>query len=150
LTGHVLPFILIFNIPNIIPIMNDNYKPQAKIFKALTHPVRLAILNILRSGEECVCHMEAALGYRQAYISQHLMLLREAGLIQDRRDGWNIFYRVTKPEVFDLIDATEEMVGEGSPPGGENPPARKIDPNCPCPRCNPGSNCGSPPISKNG
>jgi DNA-binding transcriptional ArsR family regulator len=150
LTGHVLPFILIFNIPNIIPIMNDNYKPQAKIFKALTHPVRLAILNILRSGEECVCHMEAALGYRQAYISQHLMLLREAGLIQDRRDGWNIFYRVTKPEVFDLIDATEEMVGEGSPPGGENPPARKIVPNCPCPRCNPGSNCGSPPISKNG
>jgi DNA-binding transcriptional ArsR family regulator len=150
LTEHVLPFILIFNIPNIIPIMNDNYKPQAKIFKALTHPVRLAILNILRSGEECVCHMEAALGYRQAYISQHLMLLREAGLIQDRRDGWNIFYRVTKPEVFDLIDATEEMVGEGSPPGGENPPARKIVPNCPCPRCNPGSNCGSPPISKNG
>jgi DNA-binding transcriptional ArsR family regulator len=124
--------------------MTDNYGPQAKIFKALTHPVRLAILNILRSGEECVCHMEAALGYRQAYISQHLMLLREAGLIQDRRDGWNIFYRVTKPEVFDLIDATGGLVGESSPQTIDNPPVRKIVPDCPCPKCNPGSNCGSP------
>jgi len=124
--------------------MTDNYEPQAKLFKALMHPVRLAILNILRSGEECVCHMEAALGYRQAYISQHLMLLREAGLIQDRRDGWNIFYRVTKPEVFDLIDATGGMVGEGSPHAGENSPERKNIPDCPCPKCNPGSNCVSP------
>jgi DNA-binding transcriptional ArsR family regulator len=124
--------------------MTDNYEPQAKLFKALMHPVRLAILEILRSGEECVCHMEAALGYRQAYISQHLMLLREAGLIQDRRDGWNIFYRVTKPEVFDLIDATGGMVREGSPQAGENLPERKNIPDCPCPKCNPGSNCGLP------
>jgi ArsR family transcriptional regulator len=122
----------------------ESCETQAKLFKALMHPVRLAILNILRSGEECVCHMEAALGYRQAYISQHLMLLREAGLIQDRRDGWNIFYRVTKPEVFSLIDASAEMVGEASPPAGDNPPPRKKVANCPCPKCNPGSNCGSP------
>jgi ArsR family transcriptional regulator len=88
--------------------------------------------------------MEAALGYRQAYISQHLMLLREAGLIQDRRDGWNIFYRVTKPEIFELIDATAGMVGEGLPQTGDNPPPRKIVAACPCPKCNPGSNCGSP------
>ena len=124
--------------------MNDNLKPQAKIFKALTHPVRLAILNILRSGEECVCHMEAVLGYRQAYISQHLMLLREAGLIKDRRDGWNIFYRVTMPEVFALIDATGVMAGEGSPQASENSPGRQKVPDCPCPKCNPGSNCGLP------
>ena len=130
--------------------MTDNYKPQAKIFKALTHPVRLAILNILRNGEECVCHMEAVLGYRQAYISQHLMLLREAGLIQDRRDGWNIFYRVTKPEVFNLIDATGVMVSEGPAQTGNNLPVRKNVPGCPCPKCNPGSNCGSPPTSKDG
>jgi ArsR family transcriptional regulator len=124
--------------------MPDTYEQQAKLFKALVHPVRLAILNILRSGEECVCHMEAALGYRQAYISQHLMLLREAGLIQDRRDGWNIYYRVTKPDVFDLIDATAGMVGTSLPQAGENPPPRKNVPTCPCPKCNPGSNCGSP------
>jgi DNA-binding transcriptional ArsR family regulator len=120
----------------------ESFKPQAKLFKALMHPVRLAILDILRSGEECVCHMEAALGYRQAYISQHLMLLREAGLIQDRRDGWNIYYRLTKPEVYNLIDATSGMVGKTTRPTGDNPPPRKKVANCPCPKCNPGSNCG--------
>ena len=70
------------------------FEAQAQLLKVLTHPARLAILNILRDGEHCVCHMEAYLGYRQAYISQQLAVLREAGLIQDRRDGWNIFYRV--------------------------------------------------------
>jgi DNA-binding transcriptional ArsR family regulator len=114
----------------------DELETQAKLFKALTHPVRLAILNILRSGEECVCHMEAALGYRQAYISQHLMLLREAGLIQDRRDGWNIFYRVTKPEVFHLIDASVAMIGEVSHPADDTPPPRIKVATCPCPKCN--------------
>jgi ArsR family transcriptional regulator len=72
------------------------------------------------------------------------MLLREAGLIQDRRDGWNIFYRVTKPEVFSLIDASAKIVGEAAPKTGDNPHPRKNVANCPCPKCNPGSNCGSP------
>jgi ArsR family transcriptional regulator len=90
--------------------------------------------------------MEAVLGYRQAYISQHLMILREAGLIQDRRDGWNIFYHVTKPEVFAMLDATTGMVGEGSSVAVENPSLRKTVPACPCPKCNPGSNCGSPVV----
>src|SRR5512136_16802 len=98
----------------------ESFDTQAKLFKALVHPVRLKILDILRSGEECVCHLEAALGYRQAYISQHLMILRESGLIQDRRDGWNIFYRVTRPDVFDLIDASVGMVGGNSSPAGDN------------------------------
>jgi len=124
--------------------MTDKYEPQAQFLKALAHPMRLAILNILRNSEECVCHIEAALGRRQAYISQHLMLLREAGLIQDRRDGWNIYYRVAKQEVFGLIDQTSGMVGVDAPPAGENLSPRKSVPNCPCPKCSPGSNCGSP------
>ena len=72
----------------------------ADFFKALMHPVRLRILAILRNGEECVCHMEAALGLRQAYISQHLTVLREAGVVSVRRDGWNIYYQAIAPGVF--------------------------------------------------
>ncbi len=60
----------------------------------LTHPARLTIFEILRDGEHCVCHMETHLGFRQAHIAQQWSVLRETGLIQDRRDGWNIFYRV--------------------------------------------------------
>ncbi len=108
---------------------------SVNIFKALMHPTRLSILEILRDGEQCVCHMEAVLGQRQAYISQHLMVLREAGLVEDRRDGARIFYRVTKPEVFELVDEASRM-SEEKP--SQVAPGR-VD-NCPCPMCNPGMN----------
>jgi ArsR family transcriptional regulator len=87
------------------------YQTQAQWFKTLMHPTRLAILHILRDGEQCVCHMEAILGLRQAHISQHLMILREAGLVSDRRDGWNIFYRVIDPGIYTVIDAMAAFSG---------------------------------------
>lgn len=102
------------------------------VFKLLAHPARLAILETLRQGEECVCHMEATLGYRQAYLSQQLALLRESGIIQDRRDGWNIFYTVAKPEIFSVIDEAYRFAGTPS----TSEPARKNTTACPCPKCN--------------
>ncbi len=92
-------------------------------------------MEILRDGEQCVCHMEAVLGLRQAYISQHLMVLREAGLVEDRRDGARIFYRVIKPEVFNLVEYANQV-------GGVKPIHLNCVnvPNCPCPNCNPDSN----------
>jgi ArsR family transcriptional regulator len=108
------------------------YEKQVILYKALMHPARLAILDILREGEECVCHLEAFLGYRQAYISQQLMVLREAGLVEDRREGWNIFYRVTKPEVYHVIDAALKLVG--SAPATRQ--AKHAMHACPCPKCN--------------
>jgi len=107
----------------------DVYQPQADLYRALNHPVRLAILEILRGGEECVCHMEAVLGYRQAYISQQLMVLRDAGLLQDRREGWNVYYRVIRPEIFSVLDTVRQMTGM---------PAAKLvrtSVACTCPNC---------------
>ncbi len=63
------------------PILKiDNADKDVQIYKALTHPARIAILRILQDGEHCVCHLEAHLGYRQAYISQQLSVLRDADL----------------------------------------------------------------------
>lgn len=104
------------------------YEVQAQLFKLLMHPVRLAILDILRDGEHCVCHMEAYLGYRQAYISQQVAVLREAGLIQDRREGWNIFYRVTDPRIYSVIDTIQLI-------SGQTPGLPKKNVDCPCPHC---------------
>ncbi len=114
-------------------IENQPYETQTQLFKLLTHPVRLAILDILRDGEHCVCHMEAYLGYRQAYISQQVAVLREAGLIQDRREGWNIFYRVTDPRIYSALDTIRSMTGQ---------PAVSIQREevvCPCPHCSSGN-----------
>ena len=112
------------------------YQTQAQMFKVLMHPARLAILDVLRDGEECVCHIEAALGFRQAYISQQLMLLRDAGLVEDRRDGWNIYYRTSNPEIYRVVDAMNELTGQA--PGFESKPeAGDGKKTCPCPKCNP-------------
>ena len=107
----------------------QTYDQQVQIFKVLTHPARLAILEILRDGEHCVCHMEAHLGFRQAYISQQLSVLREAGLVQDRRDGWNIFYRVADDRIYEVLNAMRRITGQGEP--ALNKP---IVP-CACPKC---------------
>jgi ArsR family transcriptional regulator len=111
--------------------MNNPGKFQSDLFKILAHPVRLSILEILRDGEQCVCHMEAMLKRRQAYISQHLIVLREAGVVADRQDGWNVYYRVIKPEIFAVLDAMDTVIG-----GRVRIPHRHANTECPCPKCN--------------
>ena len=111
--------------------MNNPHKSQSDLFKILAHPVRLSILEILRDGEQCVCHMEAMLKRRQAYISQHLIMLREAGVVEDRRDGWNMYYRVIKPEVFAVLDAMYALSGIRVKIWHQH-----ANTECPCPKCN--------------
>jgi ArsR family transcriptional regulator len=111
--------------------MINPHQSQAVLFKILAHPVRLSILEILRDGEQCVCHMEAMLKRPQAYISQHLIVLREAGVVADRRDGWNMYYRVVKPEVFAVLDAMYALTGNRVSIRHAH-----ADSECPCPKCN--------------
>jgi DNA-binding transcriptional ArsR family regulator len=82
----------------------SDYQEHARLFRLLSHPARLQVLDILREGEECVCHIQAMLGKRQAYVSQQLMVLREAGLVTDRQDGKNVFYRLVEPAVTDVLE----------------------------------------------
>jgi len=107
------------------------YDAQARLFKALMHPTRLAILDLLRDGEQCVCHLEAVLGQRQAYISQQLMTLREAGLIEDRREASRVYYRVIDAAVFQVLDAARSYAGELT--GGTDVSSSQ----CSCPKCRP-------------
>ena len=110
--------------------MND-YSRQANLFKLLNHPARLAILDVLRDDEACVCHLEAKLGLRQAYISQQLAVLRENGLVQDRREGWNVYYQIVNPNVFQVMDAARHLLGILS--DSTEAPARSKT--CGCPKC---------------
>jgi DNA-binding transcriptional ArsR family regulator len=112
----------------------DELTSLAHDFKALGHPARLAILDALRDGEQCVCHLESMLGYRQAYISQQLALLKEIGIVKDRRDGWNIFYLVSRPEIFTVVDAAR-AIPSAHRKFPTHRPARSF--RCPCPKCRP-------------
>jgi DNA-binding transcriptional ArsR family regulator len=110
----------------------EEYAAQVDFLKAISHPTRLAVLEILRDGEQCVCHMEAMLGLRQASISQQLMILREAGLVEVRRDGLNMFYHVVEPQVFRVLDALYSTTGKPRPQVAH----KHSKGDCPCPKCN--------------
>jgi ArsR family transcriptional regulator len=106
--------------------MTADYKSTAGYYKALAHPARLQILDILRAGEACVCHIEAALEKRQAYVSQQLMILRQAGFVDFRKDGLQVYYRLTDPKISELLDVFEDLSHQPSP--------QRLS-NCPCPQC---------------
>lgn len=82
----------------------DKYEQIVTKLKVMGHPVRLKIIDMLREGEICVCHIERALDKRQAYVSQQLMTLRDAGLVDSRKDGLQVYYRLVDEQVMDLLD----------------------------------------------
>lgn len=109
-------------------------KETSKLLSILGNPFRIKILMAIGKGEACVCHLEAALNKRQAYISQHLMVMRDAGLLKTRRDGKYIFYRIASYEVFDLILQAAELTGlqpDEIPKVEEQTVIRR----CVCPHC---------------
>jgi DNA-binding transcriptional ArsR family regulator len=106
----------------------------ANLLRTLGQPERLKILLAIGQQEACVCHLEAALGLRQAYISQHLMALRQAGLVTARRDGRNIYYRLQDPSVLGFIRQAGVQAGldEAQMSQAQIP---SLPPDCPCPHC---------------
>jgi ArsR family transcriptional regulator, arsenate/arsenite/antimonite-responsive transcriptional repressor len=66
----------------------------ARLFKALADDDRVRIVALLTHGELCVCHIEAALAQSQPSVSRHLAMLRAAGVVESRRDGNWVYYRL--------------------------------------------------------
>jgi ArsR family transcriptional regulator, arsenate/arsenite/antimonite-responsive transcriptional repressor len=69
-------------------------KPVSRLLKALGDETRLRIVALLSHGELCVCHLQEALGLSQSNVSRHLAVLRAAGVVEDRRDGTWVYYRL--------------------------------------------------------
>ncbi len=105
------------------------------LFHLLAQPARIQILLILAREEACVCHIEAVLGIRQSTISQHLMALRDAGLVVANRDRRNIFYCLANPDLYGAICQVAAVVGMSADDLERF--SRKPVSGCPCPRCNP-------------
>lgn len=77
----------------------------ARLFHALSDPTRLAILDMLRDGERCVCDLQDALDAAQSRLSFHLRVLRDAGLVDDRREGRWMYYRIAPEALAQVHDA---------------------------------------------
>jgi len=84
---------------------------KARIFNALSDPARLEILEFLREGEKCVCEIVPYVGLIQPVISRHLKILKDCGLVIDRKDSTRRLYSITEPKIFEIIDkATPELL----------------------------------------
>ncbi len=93
------------------PQPQDANKLRAKLFKALSDPIRLEIIDFLREGEKCVCEIIPRLKLVQPLVSRHLKILKECGIVSFRKDGNKRLYSITNPQIFKITDAvTPELI----------------------------------------
>ncbi|MEF8849095.1 MAG: metalloregulator ArsR/SmtB family transcription factor [Candidatus Thermoplasmatota archaeon] len=79
--------------------MNEVY-----VFKALGDPTRLKILECVRNGEKCICEIIPYTGKSQPNVSQHLKVLKNAGIVDERKDGTRVMIKVSNEEIYNIID----------------------------------------------
>lgn len=85
---------------------------HANLCKMLANPTRLEIFENLREGERTVSELVSEIGVRQANLSQHLAELRKRKLVKSRREGANVYYRISHPKIIRACDLIREVVFE--------------------------------------
>ena len=88
------------------------YELQAEISKTLAHPIRLAILHQLKSGEKTVNELTQTIGASQSNVSQHLAIMRQRQIVKTRKDGSAVYYRVSSPKISQACDMVREVLLE--------------------------------------
>ncbi len=86
------------------------YRLKADFFRLLGHPVRVRVLELLRDGERSVGDLQAALELDSGGTSQHLTTMRRQGILESRKDGAKVYYRVKDPRVFQLLATAREIL----------------------------------------
>jgi DNA-binding transcriptional ArsR family regulator len=85
---------------------------HARVCKTMAHPLRLALLNALREGERSVSDLAEAIGATQPLVSQHLAVLRNQGLLRNRRNGNEVYYSIAYPKMVQACDLLREVLFE--------------------------------------
>jgi ArsR family transcriptional regulator len=86
------------------------YRVKADFFRLLGHPVRVRILELLRDGERAVGDLQAELGLDSSSTSQQLTAMRRQGVLESRRAGTSVLYRVKDPRIFDLLEIAKQIL----------------------------------------
>jgi DNA-binding transcriptional ArsR family regulator len=86
------------------------YALKAEFFRTLGHPVRVRLLQLLRQGERTVGSLQAALELDSSGTSQQLAALRKQGLVETRREGTNVYYRVKDPRTLELLELAKAII----------------------------------------
>ena len=82
---------------------------EVEVFKALADPTRLKIIECVENGEKCICEIIPYTGKSQPNVSQHLKVMKHAGIIDERKDGTKIMIKVSNREIFNIIDQVKRL-----------------------------------------
>jgi DNA-binding transcriptional ArsR family regulator len=89
-----------------MPLTSENlHRLKARIFYALSDPLRIEILEFIRDGEKCVCEIVPHLNIIQPLVSRHLKTLKDTGLVRCRKDGTKRMYSIVDPRIYGIIDS---------------------------------------------
>ena len=86
-----------------------DYKQQVLVAKALAHPSRMLVLDALQDREMCVSELTTLVGSDQSTVSKHISILKNAGLVDSRKSGLNVFYQLTCPCIQKFFDCLEQV-----------------------------------------
>ena len=79
------------------------FEKQADVINAMAHPVRIAIIDFLKDGEQCVCDIAAHIGSERSNVSRHLSVMVNAGILEYRKDGLKVIYKLKCPCILDFF-----------------------------------------------
>jgi len=83
---------------------------QAEYFKALSHPIRIKIMQYLKEGKRCVCETVPYLKEEQSNVSRHLAVLKRVGILSSEKRGVSVYYRVQDENVYKILDLALESL----------------------------------------
>jgi len=79
------------------------FEKQAEIAKAIAHPLRIAIVDFLKDGEQCVCDIAEYIGSERSNVSRHLSVMVNAGVLEYRKEGLKVIYKLKTPCILDFF-----------------------------------------------
>jgi len=82
---------------------------EVEVFKALADPTRLKILECIKNGEKCICEIIPYTGKSQPNVSQHLKVMKHAGIIDERKDGTKVMIKASNDEIFKIVDQVKKL-----------------------------------------
>jgi len=86
------------------------YEMKAEVIQAAGHPIRLAVIDFLKDGEQCVCDIAAHVGAQRSNVSRHLAVMLKAGIVDCRKDGLKVIYSLKTPCILNFLACVTDVL----------------------------------------
>jgi DNA-binding transcriptional ArsR family regulator len=86
------------------------FEKQAEIAKAIAHPLRIAIIDFLKNGEQCVCNIAEHIGSERSNVSRHLAVMVNAGVLEYHKEGLKVIYKLKTPCILEFFSCVTSVL----------------------------------------